>query len=95
MDQGDIWKQTSTQHDAARGVKIANMTQLWKWTFQNSAGEVVNPAAVTAETFDSQAEAEAWLGEEYPSLVDHGVDDVVLFEGDTKIYGPMSLHPAN
>lgn len=71
------------------------MSEIWKWTFQNRDGETVDLSAASVESFDSQADAETWLGEEYPSLVEQGVDDVSLYNGETKVYGPMSLHPAS
>lgn len=44
-------------------------------------------------TFPSQAEAETFIGETWRELLAAGVDQVNLFEGDRKVYGPMSLHP--
>jgi len=44
-------------------------------------------------TFPSQAEAESFIGESWRELLDAGVEQVSLFEGDRKIYGPMSLRP--
>ena len=43
--------------------------------------------------FPSQGEAESWLGEFYPGLVDSGVHAVSLYEADRLVYGPMSLEP--
>nr|WP_284290590.1 hypothetical protein [Angustibacter aerolatus] len=34
------------------------------------------------------------LGEEWRTLLDHGVDAVRLLEHDAEVYGPMSLRPA-
>lgn len=45
------------------------------------------------EEFPTQGDAESWVGEVWKDLSAGGADQVVLFEGDTKIYGPMSLHP--
>jgi hypothetical protein len=45
------------------------------------------------DTFPSQAEAESFIGESWRELLDAGVEQVSLFEGDRKIYGPMSLRP--
>jgi hypothetical protein len=42
-------------------------------------------------TFQTQGEAETWLGEFYPSLVAGGVRAVSLYEADRLVYGPMSL----
>jgi len=44
-------------------------------------------------TFPTQGEAETWLGEFYPDLVDAGVRAVSLYEADRLVYGPMSLEP--
>lgn len=44
-------------------------------------------------TFPSQAEAESFIGEAWRELLDAGVEQVSLFEGERKIYGPMSLRP--
>ena len=33
------------------------------------------------------------MGEEFGELLEQGVDQVRLFDGDAEIYGPMSLHP--
>ena len=43
-------------------------------------------------SFPTQSDAESWLGEQWPDLLEAGVDDVVLFEGGREVYGPMSLH---
>ncbi len=51
-------------------------------------------AAVTGgpdERFDDQQEAEAWFSDVWPDLREAGVDAVVLLDGDTEVYGPMSL----
>lgn len=44
-------------------------------------------------TFPTQGEAETWLGEVYPDLVDAGVRAVSLYEAGRLVYGPMSLEP--
>lgn len=59
----------------------------WSWR-----GEGSEPAGTLAGmVFDSQAEAEAWLGDNYQTLSDEGVRAVTLFEEDRPVYGPMSL----
>ena len=50
-------------------------------------------ADATGPSFDDQDTAEEWLGENWPSLLDAGVDQVTLMDGDREVYGPMSLHP--
>jgi len=44
--------------------------------------------------FPTQSEAESWIGEAWPQLLDDGVDAVTLREGEVVVYGPMSLRPA-
>lgn len=60
----------------------------WRWTY-----EVAGEAGASAP-FPTQAEAEAWLGEEWATLADVGVSAVTLMEDDRVVYGPMSLDPA-
>jgi hypothetical protein len=71
----------------------------WTWELANEAGELSAQAlevgAQPAEGFPSQAEAETWVGEVWRDLLDAGVDAVVLFEDGRRVYGPMSLHPAD
>ena len=61
----------------------------WTWTLENADGESVGKS----ESFDSRSDAESWVGESFGELVEQGVDQVRLFDGDTEVYGPMSLHP--
>jgi hypothetical protein len=46
-----------------------------------------------SRTFQTQGEAETWLGEFYPILMSAGVRAVSLYEADRLVYGPMSLEP--
>ena len=58
------------------------------------AGSRPEPVDPTLDhDFPSQGEAETWLGEFYPGLVDAGVRAVSLYEADRLVYGPMSLEP--
>ncbi len=41
--------------------------------------------------FDEQGSAEGWLTQTFAELVDAGVGEVSLYEGDRLVYGPMSL----
>lgn len=61
----------------------------WSWTYEDEAGEVVG----RSEKFESRSDAETWIGEAFGDLLDDGVDQVRLFDDETEIYGPMSLHP--
>lgn len=49
---------------------------------------------VGADSFPTQSDAESWIGETWRQLLDAGVDQVSLLEGDRVVYGPMGLHPA-
>lgn len=70
------------------------MSENWTWRYVDSAGaDVVSEQAPTT-AFPNQSDAESWLGEEWQTLADAGVDAVHLREGETEIYGPMSLRPA-
>jgi hypothetical protein len=60
----------------------------WHWL---ADGELEGGAL--DQTFPSQGEAESWLGEVYPDLVDQGVRAVSLLEVDRVVYGPMALEP--
>ena len=66
----------------------------WRWRFEDAAGsEVAAGGAASGVTgFPSQGDAESWIGEVWRDLLDDGVDQVTLFEGDREVYGPMSLH---
>jgi hypothetical protein len=66
----------------------------WSWQLEKQDGTVVTARNLPKETFSSQGDAESWLGENWRSLLDGGVDQVTLLEEDRTEYGPMSLHPA-
>ncbi|MBA2740281.1 MAG: hypothetical protein H0U47_11565 [Nocardioidaceae bacterium] len=66
----------------------------WTWRFETRTGETVEPPEGAAAVFPAQADAETWLGEEFPDLLEAGIDQVVLLEGTREVYGPMSLHVA-
>jgi hypothetical protein len=71
------------------------MTGEWHWRTERAGGLRSGGAAkpLGTERFPSQGEAESWLGETYPDLLDSGVHAVSLYEGDRLVYGPMSLEP--
>lgn len=61
----------------------------WTWRYEDEAGTtLVSP---DPEDFESRSDAESWLGENFGDLADNGVAAVTLLDGETKIYGPMSL----
>ncbi len=61
----------------------------WSWTYENADGEVIG----TSPTFGSRGDAETWVGEAFADLADDGVAQVTLFDGEARVYGPMSLAP--
>ncbi len=72
------------------------MTNDWHWRTDRPErpGRTAAATATTpvgTERFPSQGEAESWLGETYPDLLTSGVRAVSLYEGDRRVYGPMSL----
>jgi len=66
------------------------MTMSWTWKLETADANVVG----TSEEFESRSDAESWVGEAFSDLLDDGVDQVRLFDGDKEVYGPMSLHQA-
>ncbi|HEX6248190.1 MAG TPA: hypothetical protein VFZ64_09995 [Nocardioidaceae bacterium] len=67
-------------------------TPAWRWRLEDGAGAEVSPPDLGSPEFPSQSDAESWVGETWRELLDAGVDQVTLFEGDREVYGPMSLH---
>ena len=66
----------------------------WWWRLEDAEGnEVSVEGELAGQRFTSQADAESWVGEAFADLADDGVDAVVLFELERRVYGPMSLHP--
>jgi hypothetical protein len=65
----------------------------WWWRLEDSAGAEVEVAGdLAGQRFASQADAESWVGEVFSDLAAEGVDGVTLFDGERRVYGPMSLH---
>lgn len=65
---------------------------LWVWRFENAAAEEMTVEGEHADQrFPTQADAESWVGEVWAELAERGVEAVTLFEGDRRVYGPMSL----
>lgn len=60
----------------------------WTWLLETADGQERG----RSEEFESRGDAESWLGEAYPELLEDGVDQARLYEDDTEVYGPMSLH---
>lgn len=69
----------------------AGMAWTWRYEGPDGAPAVPGEGAPPAESFPSQADAESWLGEVWRELLDAGVAQVVLLDGDRRVYGPMGL----
>ena len=67
----------------------------WTWIYQNEDGSpsTVLPACATLESFPSREDAESFIGDTFQDLLNGGVEAVTLYDGDTEIFGPMSLKP--
>ena len=64
----------------------------WTWRYESADGEPLTPIDLPpAETFPTQSDAESWLGESWRELAEAGVAQASLFDGERKVYGPMSL----
>ena len=67
----------------------------WTWRYETPDGSTATPDGFDPpETFPSQSDAESFIGETWRELLEAGVSQVTLFEGDRKVYGPMSLESA-
>lgn len=67
------------------------MTGAWRWTYEDETGAPVSGDQLVTAGFPTQSDAESWLGEQWRELAEHGVSAVTLHEGETVVYGPMSL----
>ncbi len=67
----------------------------WSWRYEDPTGATVVPleSAPAQESFPSQADAESWVGEFWRELLEAGVAQVTLLQGDREVYGPMKLTP--
>ncbi|RKS74024.1 hypothetical protein CLV35_2522 [Motilibacter peucedani] len=63
------------------------------WRYEHRDGRVVEDSALPTTVFPTRSDAETWLGEDWRILRGLGVEQVVLLEDDSAVYGPMSLHP--
>ncbi|MFX0537316.1 hypothetical protein ACQBAT_05755 [Ornithinimicrobium sp. Y1847] len=71
------------------------MSDAYTWSFENSDGTPLTDLGLASIEFPTQADAESWLSEEWPTLADAGVQSVTLRRGEDDVYGPMSLSPAD
>jgi hypothetical protein len=61
------------------------------WTWRLSAANGDELTTLSAPAAANQSDAESWLGEHWRDLAESGVAAVSLYDGDAKVYGPMSL----
>ena len=65
----------------------------YRWHYEDASGVAIDGPDGPGGTFDDRDEAETWLGEHWAVLLDAGVDQVTLVDGQERVLGPMSLHP--
>jgi hypothetical protein len=64
----------------------------WTWRYEAADGTEVSPSgAPPSEAFSTRSDAESWMGERWRELLDAGVRQVTLLDGDRVVYGPMGL----
>lgn len=64
----------------------------WWWQRLDADGQPLEAVGdEQPEEFPTRGDAESWLGEMFGELAEQGVDAVTLYEGQDKVYGPMSL----
>ena len=61
----------------------------WVWVLEDVDGNELT--AVSSPAHQNQSDAESWLGEQWRALAADGVAAATLFDGETKVYGPMPL----
>lgn len=61
---------------------------VYLWRYADEAGVVADGPDIA---FGSQEEAEVWLGDTWPDLLDSGIAEVSLFNDRQAVYGPMAL----
>lgn len=71
------------------------MSETYTWSYENADGGPVEDLGLSAVSFPTQADAEGWLSQEWPTLADAGVSAVTLHRGEEVVYGPMSLSPSD
>lgn len=65
----------------------------WRWVCADGPDAEAAAEAGLGQEFASRNEAEMWLGDYYEDLLDAGVTEVTLMDGDRVAHDPMSLLP--
>lgn len=63
----------------------------WSWLLLQADGSPTGEGR--SQAFPSQSDAETWIGENWQTLLESGVEQVTLAEEDREVYGPMGLRP--
>lgn len=63
----------------------------WRWRYEDADGKEITDRSLPRELFQSQSDAESWLGENWRVLLESGVEQVALLDGERVEYGGMSL----
>lgn len=85
----------SLEPSASFGSSDPSPKATWRWRYEDATGSETETAeGGSVSGFPSQSDAESWIGEVWRDLVEDGVHQVTLFEGDRQVYGPMGLHAA-
>jgi hypothetical protein len=82
---------TNTPEPNGEPIVSATARLSWSWRCEDANGVEVASETGTGKGFPTQSDAESWVGEVWRELVEEGVEQVTLFEGDRLVYGPMSL----
>lgn len=61
----------------------------WRWRLEAADGTELT--APNSPVHPNQSDAESWLGENWRELAEAGVAQASLFDGDSRVYGPMPL----
>ena len=64
----------------------------WTWSYEDAEGR---PVEAGGESFPTQSDAETWIGENWRGLRERGVEQAHLWADGAKVYGPLSLRPAD
>ena len=75
-------------------VSVRYRPMAYSWRYENASGAEVEPTVsveVEHATFPNQGDAEAWIGEHWPTLLAAGVEQVSLLDDGVVLYGAMSL----
>lgn len=70
------------------------MSSDWTWLYFDAHGETMEGPSLVTRGFPTQSDAENYLGESWRDLLDAGVEAVTLRQGESVVYGPMSLRAA-